>query len=125
MRHPVVRRPLSRLGLTLTLLAGPALLTGAAPATGSPPTAPAAPPGRSAAGPVAVLLELATEPVAPAWRRAGDEARRNRRSPEAVRGEAARAAPPNAAAPPRRWTAWPTPSTRPSPLPGSSTAPAP
>ncbi|MFB8239470.1 S8 family serine peptidase [Kitasatospora purpeofusca] len=91
MRHPVVRRPLARLGLTLTLLAGPALLTGAAPATGSPPTSPSAPPGRSAAGPVAVLLELATEPVAPAWRRAGDEARRNRRSPEAVRGEAARA----------------------------------
>ncbi|MGW2547462.1 S8 family serine peptidase, partial [Kitasatospora sp. NPDC001574] len=52
-----------------------------------------APPGRTAAAgaPASVLLELRTEAVAPAWRRAGAEARRAQRSPEAVRGEAARA----------------------------------
>ncbi|MET8704032.1 S8 family serine peptidase [Kitasatospora sp. NPDC004723] len=88
MRRPTVRRPLARIGLALALLAGPVLLTGAAPAAGSPPTAP---PARAADRPVSVLLELATEPVAPAWRRAGDEARSRRRSPDAVRREAARA----------------------------------
>ncbi|MFE7193202.1 S8 family serine peptidase [Kitasatospora sp. NPDC057541] len=88
MRRPTVRRPLARIGLALALLAGPALLTGAAPAAGSPPKAP---PARTADRPVSVLLELATEPVAPAWRRAGDEARSRRRSPDAVRREAARA----------------------------------
>ncbi|WP_380285304.1 S8 family serine peptidase [Kitasatospora purpeofusca] len=86
MRRPTVRRPLARIGLALTLLAGPALLTGAAPAAGRPS---AAPPARAADRPVPVLLELATEPVAPVWRRAGDEARRQRRSPEAARREAA------------------------------------
>ncbi|MFE6870298.1 S8 family serine peptidase [Kitasatospora sp. NPDC057692] len=88
MRRPTVRRPLARIGLALALLAGPALLTGAAPAAGSPPPAP---PAGVADRPVPVLLELATEPVAPVWRRAGDEARRQRRSPETARREAARA----------------------------------
>ncbi|MEE1826725.1 S8 family serine peptidase [Streptomyces sp. BE20] len=89
MRQPTVRRPLVRIGLVLSLLAGPILLA-AAPAAGSPP---GAPPGRTAAAgaPASVLLELRTEAVAPAWRRAGAEARRAQRSPEAVRGEAARA----------------------------------
>ncbi|MFE7561025.1 S8 family serine peptidase [Kitasatospora sp. NPDC057500] len=88
MRRPTLRRPLTRLGLALALLAGPALLTGAAPAVDDPPAAPAA---RAADPPVPVLLELATEPVVPVWQRAGDEARRQRRSPEAVRREAAQA----------------------------------
>ncbi|MER5354796.1 S8 family serine peptidase [Kitasatospora sp. NPDC002551] len=90
MRRPTVRRPRARIGLALALalLAGPALLAGAAPAAGSPPAAPAA---RAAGTPVPVLLELATEPVAPVWRRAGDEARSRRSSPEAAHREAARA----------------------------------
>ncbi|MEV0536994.1 S8 family serine peptidase [Kitasatospora sp. NPDC050463] len=86
MRQPPVRRPIARIGLTLALLAGPALFT-AAPAAGSPPTA--APPG--AARRASVLLELGTEAAGPAWRQAAAEARRARRSPEAVRQEAARA----------------------------------
>ncbi|MFF2352660.1 S8 family serine peptidase [Kitasatospora sp. NPDC058115] len=88
MRRPTVRRPLARIGLALALLAGagPALLTGAAPAAGHPPASPVAP---ATGPPVPVLLELATEPVAPVWRRAGDEARRRQRSPEAARREAA------------------------------------
>ncbi|MEV6975134.1 S8 family serine peptidase [Kitasatospora sp. NPDC093806] len=84
VRRPRAHRPLARIGLALSLLAGPALLTGAAPAAGSPPPAAA---GRTAS----VLLELGTEPAAPAWRRAGAEARRAQRSPDAVRREAARA----------------------------------
>ncbi|MFD9594863.1 S8 family serine peptidase [Kitasatospora sp. NPDC059973] len=86
MRQPPVRRPIARIGLTLALLAGPFLLT-AAPAAGSPPTA--EPPG--AGRPASVLLELGTEAAGPAWRQAAAEARRARRSPEAVRQEAARA----------------------------------
>ncbi|WP_406203352.1 S8 family serine peptidase [Kitasatospora sp. NBC_01560] len=82
MRQPPVRRPVTRIGITLALLTGPALL-GAAP-PGSPPTAP---PGR----PVTVLLELATEAAGPAWQRAATDARRARRSPDAVRREAAQA----------------------------------
>ncbi|MGW6912198.1 S8 family serine peptidase [Kitasatospora sp. NPDC054939] len=87
-------RPLTRIGLALALLAGPLALTAAPAAAGTaegPPTAtrPAAdPPG---ARPQAVLLELATEAAGPAWRRAADGARRDLRSPDAVRRAAARA----------------------------------
>ncbi|MFJ8628188.1 S8 family serine peptidase [Kitasatospora sp. NPDC093550] len=86
MRLPPVRRPLARIGLTLTLLAGGVALA-AAPAAGGPSTAGPPGPGRTAS----VLLELTTEAAGPAWRRAADGARRDRRSPEAVRQEAARA----------------------------------
>ncbi|MFF9644028.1 S8 family serine peptidase [Kitasatospora aureofaciens] len=86
MRLPPVRRPLARIGLTLTLLAGGAVLA-ASPAAGGP--AGAGPPGRGRT--TAVLLELSTEAAGPAWRRAADTARRAQRSPEAVRRDAARA----------------------------------
>ncbi|MBP0449754.1 S8 family serine peptidase [Kitasatospora sp. RG8] len=89
MRQPPVRRPVTRIGLTLALLAGPVLLT-AAPAAGSPPTSPTAQ-GAPSGRPASVLLELTTEAAGPAWRRAAAEARRARRSPEAVRREAAQA----------------------------------
>ncbi|MEV7776163.1 S8 family serine peptidase [Kitasatospora sp. NPDC086791] len=91
MRLPTVRRPFVRIGLTLTLLAGSAVLA-ATPAAGGPPTAgppTAGPPG--AGRTASVLLELGTEAAGPAWRRAADGARREQRSPEAVRREAARA----------------------------------
>ncbi|MFE2726080.1 S8 family serine peptidase [Kitasatospora sp. NPDC059327] len=92
MRQSPVRRPIVRIGLTLALLAGPFLLTaapaaGSPPRVGSPPTA--APPDTGR--PVSVLLELGTEAAGRAWRQAGADARRSRRSPEAVRQEAARA----------------------------------
>ncbi|GJF33214.1 peptidase S8 [Kitasatospora sp. NE20-6] len=66
-----------------------ALVTFAAPAAWAEPgpdRAPA-PPGT----PVTVLLELDAEAAAPAWQRAAADARRQRRSPEAVRSLAARA----------------------------------
>ncbi|MFJ9455184.1 S8 family serine peptidase [Kitasatospora sp. NPDC101447] len=106
MRLPPVRRPVARIGLTLALLAGSAVLAAtpaaggqptAGPPTAGPPTAgpPAAGPpaaGSPAAGRTAsVLLELTTEAAGPAWRRAADGARREQRSPEAVRREAAQA----------------------------------
>ncbi|MER8183838.1 S8 family serine peptidase [Kitasatospora sp. NPDC094015] len=89
MRTPPAHRraaPIVRIGLAL------ALLTAAAPA-GAAAAEPSDGPGRGARpGPFAgFLLELDTEPAAPAWRRAADEARRARRSPEAVRADAARA----------------------------------
>ncbi|MBV6699306.1 S8 family serine peptidase [Kitasatospora aureofaciens] len=91
MRLPPVRRPLARIGLTLTLLAAALMSGGAAlaatPAAGGPPTVGPPGAGRSAS----VLLELTTEAAGPAWRRAADGARRAQRSPEAVRREAARA----------------------------------
>ncbi|MFD8707004.1 S8 family serine peptidase [Kitasatospora sp. NPDC059648] len=86
MRLPPVRRPLARIGLTLTLLAGGAALA-AAPAAGGPSSGGPAGQGRTAS----VLLELTTEAAGPAWRRAADTARRDQRSPEAVRRDAARA----------------------------------
>ncbi|MEV7602769.1 S8 family serine peptidase [Kitasatospora sp. NPDC089797] len=85
MRLPPVRRPLARIGLTLTLLVGTVALA-AAPASGGPPTA-GPPSGRR----TSVLLELTTEAAAPAWRRAGESARRAQRPAETVRQEAARA----------------------------------
>ncbi|MFF2543912.1 S8 family serine peptidase [Kitasatospora sp. NPDC058063] len=91
MRLPPVRRPAARIGLTLALLAGSAVLA-ATPAAGGPPTAgppTAGPPG--AGRTASVLLELTTETTGSAWRRAADGARRARRSPEDVRREAARA----------------------------------
>ncbi|MFG2905912.1 S8 family serine peptidase [Kitasatospora sp. NPDC048286] len=96
MRLPSVRRPAARIGLTLALLAGSAVLA-ATPAAGGPPTAgppSAGPPSAGPPGPgrtASVLLELTTEAAGPAWRRAADGARRAQRSPEAVRREAARA----------------------------------
>ncbi|MFJ9697237.1 S8 family serine peptidase [Kitasatospora sp. NPDC101183] len=81
LNHPL-GRPLARIGLALALLTGATALA-AGPAAGGPGSA--APPGPSAS----VLLELDTEAVGPAWRRAADGARRARRSPEAVRREAA------------------------------------
>ncbi|MFI5647025.1 S8 family serine peptidase [Kitasatospora sp. NPDC051705] len=86
MRLPPVRRTVARIGLTLALLAGTAALA-AAPASGGPPHPPTAPAG--AGRTASVLLELTTEAAGPAWRRAADGARRARRSPEAVRREAA------------------------------------
>ncbi|MFJ2187349.1 S8 family serine peptidase [Kitasatospora sp. NPDC087861] len=83
MRLPPVRRPVTRIGLTLAVLAGTAVLA-APPASGGPPREPA-----RADRTASVLLELTTEPAGPAWRRAADGARRARRSPEAVRREAA------------------------------------
>ncbi|WP_223242528.1 hypothetical protein, partial [Streptomyces sp. CBMA123] len=68
MRLPPVRRPIARIGLTLTLLLGTAVLA-AAPASGGPPTA-GPPSGRQAS----VLLELDTEAAGPAWRRAAEGA---------------------------------------------------
>ncbi|MFI2611991.1 S8 family serine peptidase [Kitasatospora sp. NPDC018619] len=91
MRLPSVRRPAARIGLTLALLAGSAVLA-ATPAAGGPPTAgppTAGPPGQGRTA--SVLLELTTEPAGPAWRRAADGARRARRSPEAAHREAAQA----------------------------------
>ncbi|MFF3068715.1 S8 family serine peptidase [Kitasatospora sp. NPDC057936] len=85
MRLPTVRRSLARIGVTLTLLVGPAALA-AAPAGGSPPTDP---PGSDRAA--SVLLELGTEAAGPAWRRAANDSRRARRSPEEVHRAAARA----------------------------------
>ncbi len=80
---------LGRAGVALALLAWPVTL-GAAPAAGAGTDPPAA--ARvGAATPVSVLLELRTEAAAPAWQRAGAEARRALRPPEAVREEAARA----------------------------------
>ncbi|MEW1910505.1 S8 family serine peptidase [Kitasatospora sp. NPDC085895] len=66
-----------------------ALVTFAAPAAWAAPTAgrAPAPPGT----PVTVLLELGTEAAAPAWQRAAADARRQRRSPDAVRAAAAAA----------------------------------
>ncbi|MFD8754321.1 S8 family serine peptidase [Kitasatospora sp. NPDC059577] len=96
MRLPPVRRPFVRIGLTLTLLAGSAVLA-ATPAAGGPPTAGPPTAGPPSAGPpgagrtASVLLELGTEAAGPAWRRAADGARREQRPPEAVRQEAARA----------------------------------
>ncbi|GAA2751716.1 S8 family serine peptidase [Kitasatospora cinereorecta] len=75
-----MRAPFTVLGVAL------ALLVPAAPVAASP-LAPR--PARGTA--TTVLLELDTEAAAPAWQRAGAEARRARRSPEAVRREAARA----------------------------------
>ncbi|MFJ2810626.1 S8 family serine peptidase [Kitasatospora sp. NPDC087271] len=83
MRLPSVRRPVTRIGLTLALLAGSAALA-ATPASGGPPTEPS-----RARRTASVLLELGTEPAGPAWRRAADGARRAQRSPEAARREAA------------------------------------
>ncbi|MER7848655.1 S8 family serine peptidase [Kitasatospora sp. NPDC096077] len=85
MRLPPVRRPLVRIGLTLTLLVGTAVLA-ATPASGGPPSA-GPPSGRR----TSVLLELDTEAAGPAWRRAGESARRAQRSPEAVHRAAAEA----------------------------------
>ncbi|MEV4613439.1 S8 family serine peptidase [Kitasatospora sp. NPDC049258] len=89
MRTPPAHRraaPIVRIGLAL------ALLTVAAP-SGAAAADPSDGPGRGARPGTSAgfLLELDTEPAAPAWRRAADEARRARRSPEAVRTEAARA----------------------------------
>ncbi|MFC9326413.1 S8 family serine peptidase [Kitasatospora sp. NPDC057015] len=82
-----VRRPLSRLGVALALVAGSAAALGVAPAARTGPVA-----GQvRAAGPATVLLELGTEPAAPAWQRAAGQARRALRSPQEVRREAARA----------------------------------
>ncbi|GAB7180849.1 S8 family serine peptidase [Kitasatospora sp. Ki12] len=96
MRLPPVRRPLARIGLTLTLLAAAfvpsSALLAATPASAGPP--PTGPPGAGSSRggrTTSVLLELATEAAGPAWRRAADGARRERRSPEAVRRESARA----------------------------------
>ncbi|WP_431680650.1 S8 family serine peptidase [Kitasatospora sp. KL5] len=75
MRTPAV------LALALVTFAAPAAW--AEPAAGRAP----APPG----APVTVLLELDTEAAAPAWQRAAADARRQRRSPEAVRAAAAAA----------------------------------
>ncbi|MFE6054562.1 S8 family serine peptidase [Kitasatospora sp. NPDC056446] len=86
MRLPPVRRSAARIGLTLALLAGTVALA-AAPAAGGPP---ASGPRRTERA-SSVLLELTTEPAGTAWRRAADGARRDRRSPEAVRREAAQA----------------------------------
>ncbi|MCU7822727.1 hypothetical protein KSNIM_13875, partial [Kitasatospora sp. DSM 101779] len=69
------------LALALVTFAAPAAW--AAPAAGRAP----APPGT----PVTVLLELGTESAAPAWQRAAADARRQRRSPDAVRAAAAAA----------------------------------
>ncbi|MFI6157679.1 S8 family serine peptidase [Kitasatospora sp. NPDC051170] len=80
-----LRRPLARIGLTLALLAGATALA-AGPASGGPSAA-GPPGGRGASS--SVLLELGTEAAGPAWRRAADGARGARRSPEAVRREAA------------------------------------
>ncbi|MER5642613.1 S8 family serine peptidase [Kitasatospora sp. NPDC002227] len=82
MRNRTARR-LTRIGVGLALLAGPALPAATAPAQ-------AAAQARGTA-PESVLLELDTEAAAPAWRRAGDGARRALRSPEEVRRTAARA----------------------------------
>ncbi|MGW1177638.1 S8 family serine peptidase [Kitasatospora sp. NPDC002543] len=96
MRLPPVRRPAARIGLTLALLAGSAVLA-ATPAAGGPPAAGPPSAGPPSAGPpgqgrtVSVLLELTTETAGSAWRRAADGARRARRSPEAARREAAQA----------------------------------
>ncbi|MEV7184084.1 S8 family serine peptidase [Kitasatospora sp. NPDC093102] len=96
MRLPPVRRPAARIGLTLVLLAGSAVLA-ATPAAGGPPAAgppSAGPPAAGSPGPgrtASVLLELTTEAAGPAWWRAADGARRAQRSPEAVRREAAQA----------------------------------
>ncbi|MGW3078607.1 DUF2809 domain-containing protein, partial [Kitasatospora sp. NPDC001132] len=76
MRLPSVRRPAARIGLTLALLAGSAVLA-ATPAAGGPPTA--GPPSAGPPGPgrtASVLLELTTEAAGSAWRRAADGARR-------------------------------------------------
>ncbi|MET8544724.1 hypothetical protein ABZW03_29385, partial [Kitasatospora sp. NPDC004799] len=68
MRLPPVRRPAARIGLTLALLAGSAVLA-ATPAAGGPPTAgppSAGPPSAGPPGPgrtASVLLELGTEPA--------------------------------------------------------------
>ncbi|MFE0465274.1 S8 family serine peptidase [Kitasatospora sp. NPDC058965] len=70
----------ARLALVLVLLAAPAVSAAQAQA-----------PARSAAAPQAVLLELDTEPAAPAWRRAAEGARRALRSPAEVRRAAAAA----------------------------------
>ncbi|WP_369183107.1 S8 family serine peptidase [Streptomyces sp. Y1] len=88
MLLPPVRRPLVRIGLTLALLAGATVLT-AGPAAGGPPSA--GPPGVGSGRTASVLLELGTEAAGPAWRRAADGAQRARRSPDAVRREAAEA----------------------------------
>ncbi|KDN83013.1 S8 family peptidase [Kitasatospora cheerisanensis] len=66
------------------LLAALALLAPAAPATAAPPAGPHRPT-------TTVLLELDTEPAATAWRRAQDDARRDRRTPEQTRRAAAAA----------------------------------
>ncbi|MDH6579879.1 S8 family serine peptidase [Kitasatospora sp. MAP5-34] len=79
---------LTRIGITLAVVAGSAVLAAA------PPTGAAAEPGAigsRADTQQSVLLELDTEAAAPAWRRAGTEARRARRSPEEVRRQAAQA----------------------------------
>ncbi|MFI6449145.1 S8 family serine peptidase [Kitasatospora sp. NPDC050543] len=88
MRKPPVRRPVAGAGFVLALLAGQALV-GAAP----PSAAQGPPPARAAArgATVSVLLELGTEPAAPAWRRALGQARRELRSPQEARRQAARA----------------------------------
>ncbi|WP_223244255.1 hypothetical protein, partial [Streptomyces sp. CBMA156] len=99
MRLPPVRRPAARIGLTLALLAGSAVLAATPAAGGSPSAGPpsAEPPsaGPPSGGPpgagrtASVLLELTTEAAGPAWRRAADGARRAQRTPEAVHREAA------------------------------------
>ncbi|MGW4379689.1 S8 family serine peptidase [Kitasatospora sp. NPDC004531] len=65
----------------LGLLATLALLAPTAPATAAPPPGPT----------TAVLVELAAEPAATAWRRAQDEARTERRTPDQARRAAAAA----------------------------------
>ncbi|GAA4865299.1 S8 family serine peptidase [Kitasatospora terrestris] len=70
-----MRTPLTALGVALALLAPVQPAAAAVPAGGA----------------LTVLLELDTEAAAPAYQRAAAEARRARRSPEAVRHEAARA----------------------------------
>ncbi|WP_344442059.1 S8 family serine peptidase, partial [Kitasatospora nipponensis] len=87
--HPGPGRPLALLGLALALLAGPAVLA-ALPSSGLAAVGGAGA-GVAAGARQSVLLELDTESVAPAWRRAAEGARRELRSAQDVRQAAARA----------------------------------
>ncbi|GAA2132498.1 S8 family serine peptidase [Kitasatospora kazusensis] len=84
---------LTRIGITLAVVAGSAAL--ALPPTGAAAGAfgggPFAGGARAEGLPQSVLLELDTEAAAPAWRRAGADARRASRTPEEIRRAAARA----------------------------------
>ncbi|PYC78368.1 hypothetical protein C7C46_16140 [Streptomyces tateyamensis] len=77
---PPLIRLLAGPGLVLVLLAAPAVSAAQVPSQ--------APPGAAARS---VLLELDTEPAAPAWRRAAEGARRELRDPAGVRRAAAAA----------------------------------
>ncbi|WP_441250123.1 S8 family serine peptidase [Kitasatospora sp. McL0602] len=86
--RPRARR-LTSIGIGLALLAGSALLA-AAPPTGAAAEPDRLPPAQRGEQ-QSVLLELDTEAAAPAWQRAGTDARRAQRTPEAVHRAAARA----------------------------------